>query len=224
MAGPAPTDGNATGIDSRYRWVMLGGVWFLYYCFGLILSSIAPLVAVIVEDLQMSLSSMGRVLGAWQFVFLFSAIPIGIAIDRFGLRVSLTIAALVIALSALLRGLAVDGATLWMAVAVFGLGGPIISIGAPKVIASWFGSRERGTAMGIYMPGPSLGNITAVAMTHSVLMPATGDNWRSVLFILAAVAALAAACWLAINAHPTSRLGESTSSRKPVGLYHQPRA
>ena len=126
---------------------------------------------------------------------LFSAIPIGIAIDRFGLRLSLTLAGLIIAASAALRGLSHSGDTLWLAVAVFGLGGPLISIGAPKVIASWFGSAERGTAMGIYMTGPALGGITALALTNSVLMPWTDHNWRQVMMIFASVAGAAALFW-----------------------------
>ena len=49
--------------------------------------------------------------------------------------------------------------TLFLAVAVFGLGGPFISIGAPKLISAWFGPRERGTAMGLYMTAPSIGTV-----------------------------------------------------------------
>ncbi len=203
---------DAQGIDSPWRWVMLAGVWLLYYCFGLVISSIAPLVATIVDELQISLSSMGRILGAWQFVYLFSAIPVGIAIDRFGLRVSLTLAGLIIAASAAMRGLSDSGNSLWLAVAIFGLGGPLISIGAPKVIASWFGSRERGTAMGIYMTGPALGGITALALTNSVLMPWTDYNWRHVMMIFAAVAALAAVIWWLINSSPTSQLARPNST------------
>lgn len=178
---------------------MLAGVWFLYYCFGLVIASIAPLVDTIVRDLQITLSSMGRILGAWQVVYLVSAIPIGIAIDRLGLRFTLTFAALVIALSAALRGFAENGVTLWLAVAVFGIGGPLISIGAPKVIAQWFGGQERGLAMGIYMTGPSLGTVTSLALTNSVLMPWLDDNWRFVFFVYACVAVAGAASWFAIN-------------------------
>ena len=205
--------GHAKGIDSGYRWVVLAGVWFLYYCFGLVISSIAPLVDTIVRDLQISLSTMGRILGAWQLVYLLSAIPLGIAIDRFGLRISLTVAAVVIALSAILRGIAIDGVTLWFAVAVFGLGGPLISIGAPKVIARWFGSAERGLAMGIYMTGPALGTVTSLALTNSVLMPWLDNNWRQVFFVSALVAAVSAVTWLIISSASISRQSELDSPR-----------
>lgn len=217
---PSFNDNNeqSAGIESGYRWMMLAGVWFLYYCFGLVLSSIAPLVNTIVQDLHITLTTMGRVLGAWQLIYLFAAIPIGVAIDRVGLRVALTVAALLIALSAVLRGIATDGITLWFAVAVFGLGGPLISIGAPKVIAGWFGSRERGLAMGIYMTGPSLGAVTSLALTNSVLMPWLDHNWRQVFFMFAVVACVSAVAWLAINSAPISRQVEH-SAHKSGGLH-----
>ncbi len=60
------------------RWWMLLGVWLLYLSFGLNIAALAPLVPVIESDLGMSHSAMGRVLGAWQFVFILSAIPCGI--------------------------------------------------------------------------------------------------------------------------------------------------
>jgi cyanate permease len=216
MAIPAASGVDDQGIDSPYRWMMLFGVWLLYYCFGLVISSVAPLVATIVEELQISLTSMGRILGAWQFVYLFCAIPVGIAIDRFGLRASLTLAGLVIAASAALRGLSDSAAAMWLAVAVFGLGGPLISIGAPKVIASWFGSAERGMAMGIYMTGPALGGITALALTNSVLMPWTDYNWRYVMMIFAAVASIAAAIWWLINSSKASRQASPKPTDKPT--------
>ena len=38
------------------------------------------------------------------------------------------------------------------ALAFFGLGGPLISVGAHKLISIWFNERERKLAMGIYSP------------------------------------------------------------------------
>ncbi len=212
MAGPSLDSGDAVGIDSSYKWVMLGGVWFLYVCFGLINQSLAPLVSTIVDDLGISFSEMGRVLGAWQFVYLFSAIPLGIAVDKFGLKISLTVAAAIIAASAFARGFATDSVTLWLAVSVFGFGGPLISVGAPKVISQWFGSRDRGTAMGIYMTGPALGGIAALSLSNSVLMPLVDNEWRHVFFILGAVVLMSGFTWIIVNVPAVSRLGEQSAA------------
>lgn len=215
MAGPALDDGNATGIDSSYKWVMLFGVWALYFCFGLLNQSLAPLVNDIVDDLGINFSEMGRILGAWQFVYLFSAIPLGIAIDRFGLKAALLVAALIIASSALFRGLATSPLTLWLAVALFGLGGPLISVGAPKIISQWFGSRNRGTAMGIYMTGPALGGVASLSLTNSVLMPLVDNQWRHVFFILASVVLICGVVWVLVNVPAVSKLGEQSEPPTP---------
>ena len=74
-----------------------------------------------------------------------------------GLRWSLFAAALVIGASGVARTLALDALTLFAAVGLFGLGGPLISSGAPKLISQWFHERDRGMAVGIYMTGPAVG-------------------------------------------------------------------
>ena len=78
-----------TPKTSRYRWVMLGLVWLLYFSFGLTITTIAPLVIPIVEDLNMTYGQMGFVLGTWQLIYIFTAYPLGYLVDRFGVRKSL---------------------------------------------------------------------------------------------------------------------------------------
>jgi len=63
-------------------------------------------------------------------------------------------------------------------VSLFGIGGPMISVGCPKTISLWFKGKDRGTAVGIYMTGPWLGGAFALAATNKVFMPLTGHNWR----------------------------------------------
>ena len=168
--------------DVRGRWVVLAGVWFLYFSFGLVVTSLAPLVDVIISELDISRSEMGTILGAWQFVYLFAAIPMSLVLDKYGEYVALTAGAILIATSAVFRGIAPDPMLLWIAVAIFGLGGPLISVGAPKVISQWFASTERGLAMGIYMTGPALGGIFSLTLTNSFLMPLFEYAWRYIFY------------------------------------------
>ena len=187
-----------------YRWAILAAVWLLYSCFGLTVASMAPLVRPITRELGISHAVMGGVLGAWPLVYIVSAAPSGVLMDRLGPRLTLCLAMLLIALSAGLRGLAGGQVSLFLAVAVFGLGGPMVSIGAPKLVALWFAGRERGMAMGIYMTGPSLGAIAALSLTNSVLMPLLEGNWRMVLFLYAGLALVAALVWFAVSSHPVA--------------------
>lgn len=198
----APEVATAT---SPYRWAILGGVWLVYFCFGMTTASMAPLVAPISRTLGLSHAAMGSVLGAWPLVYIAAAIPCGAVLDRIGARWALLFASLIMMLSAALRSLASGHAELFLAVALFGLGGPLVSIGAPKLIALWFTGKDRGLAMGIYITGPALGAVVALSATNGLLMPAMDYDWRQVLRIYGALVLVSGLIWFWIASHPVSR-------------------
>ncbi|MEM9139189.1 MAG: MFS transporter [Pseudomonadota bacterium] len=187
-----------------YRWGVLFGVWLMYFSFGLSISSMAPLVAEITADLGLSKSAMGTVLGAWQLIYIAAALPLGALMDRTGVAIGIAFAGCVMAASLALRGVAGSELQLFLAVAVFGLGGPLMSIGAPKLIALWFQGADRGMAMGVYMTGPALGGIASLTLANPVLVPLTG-SWRGAMWALAAFIVLATVMWWAISRHSEAR-------------------
>ena len=192
-------EGQAGSKPQQMRWWVLFGLWLLYVSFGLLAVSIAPMVGLIQEDLSLSHASMGSVMGAWQFVYIFSAIPCGVLLDKLGGRRALIIGILLVALSGLSRAAAVDYWTFLLAVMVFGLGGPIISSGAPKVVAELFSGSDRGLAMGIYMTGPGIGGVICLTLTHAVLLPMFDMQWRGVMALWTGVALVCMLVWVVIG-------------------------
>ena len=81
------------------KWWILAGLWLLYASFGLIVASVAPMVGLIEQDLGISHAAMGSVMGAWQLVYIFAAVPCGVLLDRIGGRQALLIGALLITAS-----------------------------------------------------------------------------------------------------------------------------
>jgi CP family cyanate transporter-like MFS transporter len=205
--------------------MMLAGIWVMYFSFGLVMTAIAPLIGVVRADLGLSNTQMGGALGIWPLIYIGAAIPAGLFIDRFGVRAALLIAGLALFLSALGRAAAVGYVSFLAAIAVFGIGGPLLSVGAPKIISRWFASRERGLAMGVYMSSIIMGNITALTLTNGVLMPLFDHSWRLVLASYGGVALAAAAAWLLITAHPVSRavaqLDRGTDRERGLAVYVQ---
>lgn len=187
------------------RWLLLFGLWFAYFSFGAIIASIAPLVEAIQTDLALSYAALGSVMGAWQLVYIGAAIPAGLLLDRLGARIALCLGITLIAASAVGRALATGYWSLLGAVMLFGLGGPIISSGAPKVVTDIFEGSRRGLAMGIYMTGPTLGGVAALTLTHSLLMPALDNDWRAVLLLWGSLAAFAMLSWLVLSTVAGSR-------------------
>jgi cyanate permease len=182
-------------MPDRYRWVMLALLWLLYMSFGAIVRSLSPLVTPILADLKMSYSQMGLVMGSWQLTYIGAAFAAGFLIDKWGIRKALFWGAVVIALSSGLRYFSQGFGTFLPVVALFGLGGPMISTGCPKTISMWFRGRERGTAVGIYTTGPWIGGIIVLAATNRWTMPLTGHSWRLTFAFYGALVLAVAIIW-----------------------------
>ncbi len=201
-----------------YRWVILALVWLLYAAFGLVNRSVSPLVTPILEELNMSYSQMGVILGSWQLTYLVVAIIAGTIIDKWGVRKSLFIGAALIGLSSALRYFPDGFGSLLPVVAIFGIGGPLISIGAPKTIATWFRGKGRGTAVGIYTTGPAIGGLFALSATNSIVMPIAGYSWRLTFVYYGFLVFIIALLWwfLARETRP-AEVTESESLGKVFG-------
>ncbi|MCE2392933.1 MAG: MFS transporter [Proteobacteria bacterium] len=185
---------NPADAPHSRRWIWLSGLWVIYAAFGLISGGLAPLVAEIGGELGLSRAALGSVMGAWPLVYIASALPAGLAVDRWGVRRALIWGALCVAASSGLRALAWDHLSLFAAVALFGLGGPLISIGAPKLIGARFPQDERGLALGLYTTGPAVGHMAALGATQAWVLPWLG-GWRQGLAFYALLALAAAALW-----------------------------
>jgi len=101
----------------------------------------------------------------------------------------------VMALSVGLRYFSGSFESFLILVALFGIGGPMISVGCPKTMAMWFRGKDRGTAVGIYMTGPWIGGAFALAATNGLLMPLTGHSWRMTFAVYGAMSLAVALLW-----------------------------
>lgn len=202
--------------QAGYRWVILALIWFLYFACTLVSRSMAPLVTPIIKDINVSYSQMGFILGAWSLVYIFVSAMGGAFIDKWGIRKCLFIGIVIVGVSEILRYFANGFITMFLFVALFGLGGPMITIGSPKTVALWFTGKERGTGVAIYMTGARIGEITAYSLTNSVIMPLTGNSWRLTFVYYGLVVLVIALVWLFLGRDAksaTAREAKATTSR-----------
>ena len=204
--------------EDRHDWGMLALSWLLYFSFTFTVASLFPIVGVVREDLDLSYAAIGVVLGGWQLVYLVAAIPVGMLVDRFQPKLVLFAGTLVVAASQLCRSYAHDFTSLFLAVALLGLGGPVMSVGLPKVVSEWFTGRHRALASGIYVTGAQMGHLAALAAT-SLVVVLVGDSWRVTLRIYAAVVVVNALVWL-VRAKPSDRTGAEVATSVLGGLRH----
>jgi cyanate permease len=208
-----------------YRWLILFMGWLIYFSFGLISTSIAPLVAPIMLDLDLSYTQMGIITGTWQLMYILTAQPLGMMIDNLGVYKSLFLGSLLISVSSLIRAFVTGFWGLFASVALFGFGGPLVSIGTPKLISIWFMGEERGTASGINASGSSVGSVTALAFTNSVILPSVG-NWRGVFLGYGFLGVILTFIWVILGRRTppleiqqTIQLPEKENMRKKLSLH-----
>ena len=170
-------------------------VWSLFLVFGAQIASLVPFVEQIRADLSLSKGQMGLVLGAWQIVYIIGAAYMGQIGDRLGAHRALCFGMACLCGSALLRSVAPDFGTMLAAVALFGLGGPIISVGIPRLLSRWFRGKKLGLASGIFMTGAALGS--SISLMGSVpLADALGGSWRTIMLVQAGAAGAVGVVWL----------------------------
>ena len=91
---PLPKQQSPGAPASTY--VMLALVWVIYFCFGTAVFSLVPIVDPIRNELSLSYTQIGLVLGGLQLVYILAAIPAGVVIDRIGAKNALTLGAAII--------------------------------------------------------------------------------------------------------------------------------
>ncbi|MGQ9543106.1 MAG: MFS transporter [Candidatus Bathyarchaeia archaeon] len=198
-----------------YRWVMLLLAWLIYFCFGLVCFSLAPLVTPVMGELNLTYTQIGFAAGVWPLIYIAFAYPEGFLIDRLGLRISLFLGLVIIAASSMLRALAFDFLSLFGSIAIFGLGAPMVSVGLPKLVATWFTGRERGTASGVYFTGVSSGTAFSLGATNTLLLPSLG-GWRICFLIYGSVALATSILWLCLGKPAHSKIEEGSGEEHGV--------
>lgn len=194
-----PEDSTRSARQAAPRpWRAVAGVWCVYFAFGAATVSLAPLVDVLSRDLEIGRARFGLILGAWQLAYLFAALPAGQVVSRASPRTSLLVCALLIAASSAAKAAATGWTGMFAAVLLLGIGGPLVSVGAPRLAAALFPGRNRNLAIGVILTGPAIGSAVTLAATPGFLMPALSDDWRRVMLVHAAVALVAGLAWLCV--------------------------
>ena len=201
----------------NYRWVMLVLLWLLYICFGIVSRAIFPLVTPILNDLHMIYSQMGLVLGSWQLTYIMMALVAGSILDQWGVRKSLFAGAIIIGLSSSLRYFANNSIALLIAVALFGVGGPMICLGGPKTISTWSRGPSRGAAIGRYTSGNWIGGLLALALTNSLVMPLIDNHWKQAFVVYGMITFGVGLLWVLFARETAS--GDTTDSMTIIEVF-----
>ena len=164
---------------------------------------------------------MGFALGAWALIYIVTAPLAGRFIDRID-RMVTCFGGLSVSGSLVLRAAAQGLGSLWLAIAFFGVFGPLVSASAPKLMATWFpDENERRRGVGWYSVAPAIGGTITLAVTNPVLLE-WFDSWRQVLVFEATIGAVATTVWVVVwnrVERPTTTRAEPAAAGSADGSF-----
>ena len=141
----------------------------------------------LMTELALSPTALGFANGAFFLALGLAQLPLGIALDRFGPRIAVTVLTAIAVLGSLLHAAALDGTGLIGARLLLGLGCSASFMSAIVLTGRWF-SRERfGT---VYSWITATANLGMVMASAPLAAASEAFGWRSVFYCTALLSAL----------------------------------
>jgi CP family cyanate transporter-like MFS transporter len=155
-------------------------LWFAGTAIRIPLLVVPPVVPLIHDDLHMSETQVGLLIGLPLVMFAIAAIPGSLLIARLGVLRVATAGLATTALAAAARSLADDVWTLYVATALMGFGVAIVQPALPTLARIWTPARIW-LASAVYTNGMLIGATAASALTIPYVLPLVDSSWRTAI-------------------------------------------
>ena len=193
-------DGPQVGGLARPLWLLfIAGV-----AMRMTLLVMPPVIPLVHDDLHMSETQVGLLVGLPLAVFAVAAVPGSLLIARIGATLAVTLGMAIAAIAGGARAAAVDVWTLYAAAIVSGFGIALMQPGMPTLVRDWLPKRIAFGTIG-YSAGMLMGATFPAVFTIGYVLPAVGGSWRLDVLLWALPAILIAPVFLLL------------SPKKPVG-------
>ena len=161
--------------------------------------TLSILARTIQTDLGINDAGYAQVVLAFQLTYAVMYLLSGRILDRIGTRLGMLCFVVWWSVANMLTGLASGVLSLAFFRSLLGIGEPGGYTASAKAVAEWFPVREKGTAVGLYTMGGTLGAAIAGPLVAFI---ATRHGWRMAFVVTGALGLLLALLWFALYRKP----------------------
>jgi predicted MFS family arabinose efflux permease len=160
-----------------YAWVILVVVYLASVVAPFNQYKVPPLIPLLMDTFQINLPQSGLLMSSFAMVGLVLALPTGLILQRFGVKVTVLAAMGSLAVGSSLGAFSTSFSLLLSSRVLEGIGYGLIGVAAPATIALWYPPSKQGTPMGIWATWVPLGSIF---MYNLAPLMADKFGWQSV--------------------------------------------
>ena len=186
----------------RLKWRVVALCWGALVMTSMIRISLGIAAPTLMEEYDISPSTMGYVLSGWNWVYTALQLLVGPLVDRFGSWMVLGAGAGMWSLSTIALPLATTALGLFMFRALFGIGHSMLIPAQGSAISRWFPSEQRSTALGFAFSGSQVGSFIGAALCAFIL---SRFGWQSIFYWIGGANLLFAVLWILL--HPDKKVG-----------------
>jgi cyanate permease len=179
---------------------------------------VPPMEPLIKEQLLLTHTQASLLLSAPVLMLVATAIPAGLVSDRVGIKKTIGLGLIVMAVGAALRGTATDFTSLLAYTFVYGFGFGWTFPNLPKLVSIYVSKDKANVAMGVVNSGFPIGTALGLAITVPVILPIAG-TYQGVFLIWSIPAIIAAVSWWTLMRQPDSKPIHIEKSRTSITSF-----
>jgi MFS transporter, CP family, cyanate transporter len=164
-------------------------LWLAGVAMRMTLLVMPPVIPQVHDELHLSETQVGLLIGLPLAVFALAAIPGSLLIARIGATVAVTLGMAIAAVAGGVRAAALDVWTLYAAALASAFGIAIMQPGMPTLVRQWLPNRVATGTIG-YSAGMLMGAMLPAVLTIGYVLPAVGCSWRLDVLVWAVPAVL----------------------------------
>ena len=172
----SPVEQPTTVAVDRYAWVILFVAFMASVAAPLNQFKVPPLMPVLMEGFQLTLSQTGMLMSVFALTGLILALPAGVIIQKLGPRTAGLIAVGSLAIGSTLGAIAGSAGLLLFSRVIEGVGMGLIAVVAPASIAMWFPREKQGVPMGLWATWVPVGSLIMFNLAPTL---ATTAGWQA---------------------------------------------
>ena len=183
-------------MRKNYKWVVVAIASLGLFSPNYTQYQLSPLAPQLMQSLHLSMSQFSSIFTAPMIPAIFLGLISGLLVDKYGLKIVISIGLIAAAAGTCLRIFANDYITMYVYMIMVGLGATFLNPNSAKIVGCFFPPEKVSARVSILL------GVAPLAMTIALATTALFPTMKSAYVVAAVISVVAAALWLALMKDP----------------------